>query len=159
MNRSVFNGPVQYAPQSYKIPCLRLDVSCYEYGVEPYDIFMVYWNRNFNHHEITKVAMAAYTFTSFAFSIVNIIKYRKITIRWADEVNTKLICGNIVLFPGERSVADYFVNIVFGTKRKGFLCSQLWRITKKYFCFGTFNHYSAKWCFFLGNVAYFSVVW
>ena len=39
MNRSVKNGPVQYAPRSYKIPCLRLDVSFYEYGVDPYDIF------------------------------------------------------------------------------------------------------------------------
>ena len=39
--------------------------------------FMVYWNRTFEHHEITTIAMAAYTFTSFTFAIINVIKYRK----------------------------------------------------------------------------------
>ncbi|MBQ7398985.1 MAG: hypothetical protein IJW06_00805 [Clostridia bacterium] len=39
--------------------------------------FMIYWNRTFNHHEITTIAMAAYTFTSFTFAIVNMVKYRK----------------------------------------------------------------------------------
>lgn len=39
--------------------------------------FMVYWNRTFNHHEITTIALAAYTFTSFTLATVNIVKYRK----------------------------------------------------------------------------------
>lgn len=39
--------------------------------------FMVYWNRTFVHHEITTIAMAAYTFTTFSFAIVNVVKYRK----------------------------------------------------------------------------------
>ena len=39
--------------------------------------FMVYWNRTFRHHEITTIAMAAYTFTSFTFAIINTVKYRK----------------------------------------------------------------------------------
>lgn len=39
--------------------------------------FMVYWNRTFVHHEITTIAMAAYTFTAFTFAIINIVKYRK----------------------------------------------------------------------------------
>lgn len=39
--------------------------------------FMVYWNRTFNHNEITDIAMAAYTFGTFAMAIVNVIKYRK----------------------------------------------------------------------------------
>lgn len=39
--------------------------------------FMVYWNRTFNHHEITTIALAAYTFTSLTFAIVNTVKYRK----------------------------------------------------------------------------------
>ncbi len=39
--------------------------------------FMVYWNRTFLHHEITTIAMAAYTFTAFTFAIINIIRYRK----------------------------------------------------------------------------------
>ena len=39
--------------------------------------FIVYWNRTFNHHEITTIAMAAYTFGSLALAIVNVFKYRK----------------------------------------------------------------------------------
>ena len=39
--------------------------------------FMVYWNRTFVHHEITTIAMAAFTFTSLTFAIINVIKYRK----------------------------------------------------------------------------------
>lgn len=40
--------------------------------------FMVYWNRTFNHHQITTIALAAYTFTSFTMAIVGFIKYRKL---------------------------------------------------------------------------------
>ena len=39
--------------------------------------FMVYWNRSFEHHMITAIAMAAYTFTAFTVAIVNVIKYKK----------------------------------------------------------------------------------
>lgn len=39
--------------------------------------FMVYWNRSFKHHEITTIAMAAYTFTTMTVSIINVVKYRK----------------------------------------------------------------------------------
>lgn len=39
--------------------------------------FMVYWNRTFHHHEITTIAMAAYTFTSMTMAIINVIKYQK----------------------------------------------------------------------------------
>lgn len=39
--------------------------------------FMVYWNRTFVHHQITTIALAAYTFTSFTLAVVNIVKYRK----------------------------------------------------------------------------------
>ena len=39
--------------------------------------FMVYWNRTFEHHEITTIAMAAYTFGSMTMAIINVIKYRK----------------------------------------------------------------------------------
>lgn len=39
--------------------------------------FMIYWNRTFIHHEITTIAMAAYTFTAFTVAIINICKYRK----------------------------------------------------------------------------------
>lgn len=39
--------------------------------------FMIYWNKTFHHHEITTIAMAAYTFTAFTLALVNIIKYRR----------------------------------------------------------------------------------
>lgn len=39
--------------------------------------FMVYWNRTFEHHMITAIAMAAYTFTALTAAIVNVIKYKK----------------------------------------------------------------------------------
>ena len=39
--------------------------------------FMVYWNKSFNHHMITTIAMAAYTFVTFTFAIVNLVKYKK----------------------------------------------------------------------------------
>ena len=39
--------------------------------------FMVYWNKTFYHHMITTIAMAAYTFFTFTFAIINLVKYRK----------------------------------------------------------------------------------
>ena len=39
--------------------------------------FIVYWNRTFRHHEITTIALAAYTFSALTIAIVNVIKYRK----------------------------------------------------------------------------------
>ena len=39
--------------------------------------FMVYFNRTFYHHMITTIAMAAYTFLTFTFAIINVIRYRK----------------------------------------------------------------------------------
>lgn len=39
--------------------------------------FMLYWNRTFEHHMITAIAMAAYTFTAFTVAIVNVFRYKK----------------------------------------------------------------------------------
>ena len=39
--------------------------------------FMVYWNRTFEHHEITTITLAAYTFTTFTFAIINAVKYSR----------------------------------------------------------------------------------
>ncbi len=39
--------------------------------------FMVYFGRTFEHHVITTIAMAAYTFTTLTVAIVNTVKYRK----------------------------------------------------------------------------------
>ena len=40
-------------------------------------LYIVWRIRIFEHHEITTIAMAAYTFTTFTFAIINLIKYRK----------------------------------------------------------------------------------
>ena len=41
-------------------------------------LFYIIWqNRTFKHHEITTIAMAVYTFTTFTFAVINIIRYRK----------------------------------------------------------------------------------
>lgn len=41
-------------------------------------IFYITWqNRTFRHHEITTIAMATYTFTTFSMAMVNMIKYRR----------------------------------------------------------------------------------
>lgn len=39
--------------------------------------FMVYWNRTFYHHMITTIAMAAYTFFTFTFAIINLFRDKK----------------------------------------------------------------------------------
>ncbi len=40
--------------------------------------FMVYWGRTFHHHQITTIAMAAYTFGSFTLAIINLVKNHKL---------------------------------------------------------------------------------
>ena len=39
--------------------------------------FMIYFGRTFNHHEITTIAIAAYTFTALTLAIINAIRYKK----------------------------------------------------------------------------------
>ena len=39
--------------------------------------FIVYFNRTFNHHMITTIAIAAYTFFTFTFAIINLVRYKK----------------------------------------------------------------------------------
>lgn len=39
--------------------------------------FMIYFGRTFKHHEITTIALAAYTFFAFTTAIISIVKYRK----------------------------------------------------------------------------------
>lgn len=40
-------------------------------------LYMILENRRVSHHEITTIAMAAYTFTAFTVSIVSVIRYRR----------------------------------------------------------------------------------
>ena len=39
--------------------------------------FMVHWNRTFEHHMITAIAIAAYTFTTLTVAIISVVKYKK----------------------------------------------------------------------------------
>ncbi len=39
--------------------------------------FITYFNRGIEHHYITTIALAAYTFTSMTVAVVNVVKYRK----------------------------------------------------------------------------------
>ncbi len=39
--------------------------------------YIVWQGRTFRHHQITTIAMAAYTFTAFTLAIINAVKYRK----------------------------------------------------------------------------------
>ena len=39
--------------------------------------FIIYWNRTFYHHQITTIAIAAFTFYSLTNAIVQVVKYRK----------------------------------------------------------------------------------
>lgn len=40
-------------------------------------MFMVVFDRTFVHHEITTIAMAAYTFTSLTIAIISVVRYKK----------------------------------------------------------------------------------
>lgn len=40
--------------------------------------FIIYFDRTFYHHQVTTIALAAYTFITFSLSIYNFIKYRKV---------------------------------------------------------------------------------
>lgn len=40
-------------------------------------VYVVYLNHAFIHHEVVTIAMAAYTFTTFTFAVVNLVRYRK----------------------------------------------------------------------------------
>lgn len=39
--------------------------------------YITYFGKTFYHHEVTTITLAAYTFFTFTFSIINFIKYRK----------------------------------------------------------------------------------
>jgi hypothetical protein len=39
--------------------------------------FMVYWNKSFNYDMITTIALATYTFVTFTFAIINLVKFKK----------------------------------------------------------------------------------
>lgn len=71
--------------------------------------FMVYWNRTFYHHMITTIAMAAYTFLTFTFAIINIVKYRKYKSPvYSTAKSISLIAGSVSMLTLETTMLTTF---------------------------------------------------
>ena len=79
--------------------------------------FMVYWNRTFYHHMITAIAMAAYTFITFTFGIINLVKYRKYKSPiYSSAKIISLIAGAVSILTLERTMLTTFgttENLIF----------------------------------------------
>lgn len=71
--------------------------------------FIVYWNRTFNHHRITTIAIAAYTFFTFTFAIINSIKYKKYNSPVYSAAKTiSLIAGTVSILTFETTMLTTF---------------------------------------------------
>ena len=71
--------------------------------------FMVYWNKTFYHHMITTIAMAAYTFFTFIFAIINLVKYRKYKSAVYSSAKTiSLIAGAVSMLTLETTMLTTF---------------------------------------------------
>ena len=71
--------------------------------------FMVYWHRTFYHHMITTIAMALYTFITFTFGIINIVRYRKYKSPVYSSAKTiSLIAGAVSILTLERTMLTTF---------------------------------------------------
>ena len=79
--------------------------------------FMVYWGRTFRHHEITTIAMSAYTFTALTLAVIGVVKHRKGTpvLRSARAISLASACVSMLTLEstmlttfggGEMSLAD-----------------------------------------------------
>lgn len=70
---------------------------------------MVYLNQTFYHNMITTIALATYTFTTFTFSIVNLIKYKKYNSPVYSAVKTiSLIAGVVSILTLEATMLTTF---------------------------------------------------
>ena len=71
--------------------------------------FMVYWNKTFYHHMITTIAMAAYTFFTFTFAIINLVRYRKYKSAVYSSAKTiSLIAGAVSMLTLETTMLTTF---------------------------------------------------
>ena len=71
--------------------------------------FIVYWNKTFEHHMITTIAMAAYTFFTFTFAIINIVKYKKYNSPvYSAAKNLSLIAGCVSMLTLETTMLTTF---------------------------------------------------
>jgi len=72
-------------------------------------LFMVVFNKTFNHHMITTIVIAAYTFFTFIIAIINLIRYRK----YKSPIYTSakiisLIAGSVSMLTLERIMLTTF---------------------------------------------------
>ena len=71
--------------------------------------FMVYWNKTFYHHMITTIALAAYTFLTFTFAIINLVKYKKYKSAVYSSAKTiSLIAGAVSMLTLESTMLTTF---------------------------------------------------
>ena len=71
--------------------------------------FMVYWNRTFIHHQITAIAMAAYTFTAVVTAIISVVKYRRYNSPvYSASKNISLIAGCVSMLTLETTMLTTF---------------------------------------------------
>lgn len=71
--------------------------------------FIVYWNRTFYHHMITTIALAAYTFFTFTFAIINLVKYKKYKSPvYSSAKNISLIAGCVSMLTLETTMLTTF---------------------------------------------------
>lgn len=71
--------------------------------------FMVYWNKTFYHHMITTIAMATYTFFTFTFAIINLVKFRKYKSAVYSSAKTiSLIAGAVSMLTLESTMLTTF---------------------------------------------------
>ena len=71
--------------------------------------FMVYWNKTFYHHMITTIALAAYTFFTFIFAIIDLIRYRKYKSAVYSSAKTiSLIAGAVSMLTLEATMLTTF---------------------------------------------------
>ena len=72
-------------------------------------LFMVVFNKTFYHHMITTIALAAYTFFTFTFTIVNLVRYRKYKSPVYSSAKTiSLIAGAVSMLTLERIMLTTF---------------------------------------------------
>lgn len=71
--------------------------------------FMVFFDKTFYHHMITTIAIAAYTFFTFTFAIVNLFRYRKYKSPVYSSAKTiSLIAGSVSMLTLETTMLTTF---------------------------------------------------
>lgn len=88
-----------------------------------FTLYFVFRIRTFPHHEITTIAMAAYTFTALTVAIINVIRYRKYgspaysaakAISLASATISMLTLENALLTSFEQESCELFRQIILG---------------------------------------------